>query len=169
MASHRIARTVAVAFAAAALTGAAEPRGAAPDPRHGEALYVGIAPLAGGGAPCLACHAVAGHGLARAASFGPDLTGAHAQYGTDGLQAILEDVTFPSMAPIYRNHAVTPAERADLAAFLAEASGAPPPALGARFAAGVAVAAAGFLAFVSLLAARGRWRRGHAATSGRTA
>ena len=41
---------------------------------RGEALYVGSTRLFAGGAPCLGCHGVAGHGLARAASFGPDLS-----------------------------------------------------------------------------------------------
>lgn len=148
--------------------GAAEPHAAPPDPRRGEALYVGTARLAAGGAPCLGCHGVAGHGLARAASFGPDLSGAHLQYGAEGLEAMLEDVVFPSMAPIYREHAVTRAERADLVAFLAEAQGAQPAALGAGFWGGVAAAAAAFLAVVVAIGRRGVGRRRAATAQGRT-
>ena len=84
----------------------------AADARRGEALYVGSERMENGGAPCLACHGVAGHGLARAASFGPDLTGAHASYGPEDLAAALQDVPFPSMQPVYNTHALTPEERA---------------------------------------------------------
>jgi mono/diheme cytochrome c family protein len=147
-------------LAAAALLGAAPPPAtAAPDPRHGEALYVGTARLSGGGAPCLACHGIAGHGLARGASFGPDLSGAHAQYGAEALDGLLEDVVFPSMAPLYRGHAFTPEERADLVAFLAAASGAHAVSIGAQFAAGVAAAGAAFLGFVVVIGRRGRAAR----------
>ncbi|WP_242337840.1 MULTISPECIES: hypothetical protein [unclassified Anaeromyxobacter] len=105
--------------------------GAAADPRQGEALYVGTTPLANGGAPCLACHGLAGHGLAFSASFGPDLSAAAETYDAETLAAALEDVPFPSMEPIYRGHALTARERGDLAAFLLEARAAPPPSGGA--------------------------------------
>lgn len=165
MATRSLGRSVCRALltaAAVALASAATAAPAPPDARHGEALYVGSARLAAGGAPCLGCHGIAGHGLARAASFGPDLTGAHAQYGAEGLDGMLEDVVFPSMAPIYRDHAVTKEERAALVAFLAEAAAAPPGeergSLTAGFAAGVAVAASAFLALVVAIG-----RRGHVA------
>jgi cytochrome c553 len=145
---------------AAGAARAGQPAAAPPDARRGEALYVGSTGFAAGGAPCLACHGVAGHGLARAASFGPDLSGAHAAFGADGLASVLEDVTFPTMQPIYRTHAVTPQERADLVAFLGEAEGgAQAPRLGAGFRAGVAGAMALFLAVVLAVGRRGRARR----------
>jgi mono/diheme cytochrome c family protein len=166
----RLARGLLALPLALTLAGTA-PAAAAPaapgNPRHGEALFVGSARLAAGGAPCLGCHGIAGHGLERAASFGPDLSSAHQQYGAEGLDGLLEDVVFPSMAPLYRGHAVTPAERADLVAFLAEASGAPPAALGGGFAAGVAGAAVAFLGLVVVIGRRGG-ARGHAAGAGRT-
>jgi hypothetical protein len=138
-----------------------------PDAGRGEALYVGSAPLSAGGAPCLACHGISGHGLAHAASFGPDLSGAHASFGPDGLDAMLEDVSFPSMEPIYRRHALTPAERADLIAFLGEASGKPPPQLGAGFAAGVLAAMGVFLGAFLFIGKRGAARRERATASQR--
>lgn len=161
-------RIVLLPLAASLLLGAAEPPSRAPDPRRGEALYVGAVPLFAGGAPCLACHGIAGHGLARAASFGPDLSGAHQQYGADGLEAALEDVVFPSMIPVYRGHAVTKDERADLIAFLGEATGAPPSRLGAGFGGGVAAAALAFLGFVVVIGRRGTRRRARAAGRGGT-
>lgn len=147
----------AVLLAAAATAATAAPP--APDAGRGEALYVGSARLAAGGAPCLGCHGIAGHGLARAASFGPDLTGVHAQYGAEGLDGVLEDVVFPSMAPLYRDRALTPEERVALVAFLAEAAAAPAEERGrftAGFAGGVAVAASAFLALVVAIGRRGR-------------
>ncbi len=145
-------------LAAAPAAGHGGPAANAADPRRGEALYVGAARLSGGGAPCLACHGIAGHGLARAASFGPDLTGAHAQYGADGLDGLLEDVVFPSMAPVYRDHALTKQERADVIAFLGASAGPVPAQLGAGFPAGVAGAMAAFLGAVVLLGRRGKGR-----------
>jgi hypothetical protein len=134
---------------AAALAGApaspARAQGAAGDARRGEALFTGSARLTTGGAPCLACHGIAGHGLARAASFGPDLSAAFEAYGAEGLDAALADVPFPSMTPLYERHALTAAERADLVAFLHDAGHGEAPRLGARFALGVAAIAAGLL------------------------
>jgi hypothetical protein len=145
-----------VACALALATGT---RAAEPDARHGEALFVGAERLTGGGAPCLGCHAIAGQGLARAASFGPDLTGAHAQYGAEGLNGLLEDVVFPSMAPVYQGRAITATERADLVAFLAGAGGGEPASLGGAFAGGIAAAAGAFLVLVIAIGRRGRTRR----------
>jgi mono/diheme cytochrome c family protein len=168
MTSHRPLLVAAGLALAAALPAAADaPAPRPPDARRGEALFVGSRPLFAGGAPCLACHGVAGHGLARAASFGPDLTAAHEQFGADGLDAMLEDIVFPSMAPVYRGHAVTPEERGDLVAFLAEAAGGPPARLGARFSGGVAAAMALFLAAVVFVGRRGAVRRANA-SRGRT-
>jgi len=114
------ALVVATALTPASAAGAA-------DPREGEALYVGSTPLQNGGAPCLACHGLAGHGLAWSASFGPDLSAAAETYDAETLAAVLEDVPFPSMEPIYRGHAITEGERQDLAAFLLEARSPAPP------------------------------------------
>jgi len=161
---RRIIRPLLLAALAALGTSAHgdEPPATRPaDPRRGEALYTGSTPFAAGGAPCLGCHGIAGHGLARAASFGPDLSSAHEELGADGLDAMLEDIVFPSMLPVYRGHAVTQDERADLVAFLGEASGAPSPALGAGYGAGIAAAMAGFLGLV-LTIGRGGGRRARA-------
>lgn len=100
------------------------------DPRRGEALYVGSTPFSQGGAPCLACHGIAGHGLAGGASFGPDLTAAYENYGVEGMVSILESMPFPSMEPIYLDHPLTPEESRDLTAFLAEVSGETPRVVG---------------------------------------
>jgi mono/diheme cytochrome c family protein len=140
-----------------AVFAAAPVAGRAADARAGEALYVGAARLANGGAPCLACHGLAGHGLAWRASFGPDLTDVGVSYDADTIAGLLADVPFPTMAPLYAAHAITAAEREDLAAFL----------LAARGAAGATddprgrlllEAGAGALALLAILAALARRR-----------
>ena len=136
-----------------------------PDARRGEALYVGSTPLFAGGAPCLACHGIAGHGLERAASFAPDLSAAHEQFGAEALDAMLVDIAFPSMEPVYRGHAVTDEERGDLIAFLAESTGGAPAKLGTGYVVGVAAAMAAFLAVVLTIGRRGSVRHPRAATS----
>jgi mono/diheme cytochrome c family protein len=90
------------------------------DARAGERLFVGRTRLANGGAPCLACHALSGRGLAWSASFGPDLTASGEAYDAETLGSILEDVQLPSMEPVYRGRPITARERADLAVFLLE-------------------------------------------------
>jgi mono/diheme cytochrome c family protein len=137
------------ALAAAPSRAAPAADAAAGDPRRGEALFTGSARFAKGGAPCLGCHGVAGHGLARAASFGPDLSGAHEALGPEALDGALADMPFPSMTAIYERRALADAERADVIAFLRDAGQGGAPRLGARFALGVAaIAAALLLAFL---------------------
>ncbi|HXV20500.1 MAG TPA: hypothetical protein VD811_05885, partial [Desulfuromonadales bacterium] len=106
------------------------------DPEKGRALYVGAAPFAKGGAPCLACHGIAGAGLGMAAgaNFAIDLTSMYADYGAEGVTAILESLPFPSMEPIYASRPLTPAEQADVTAFLAEVAGQAPLQAGAQLA-----------------------------------
>jgi mono/diheme cytochrome c family protein len=150
-------RTLLLALAVLAHAGAARGELPAGDARRGEALFTGATPFTNLGAPCLACHGVSGHALARAASFGPDLSDVYERYGAESLDGALADMPFPTMAPLYARHVVTPEERADLAAFLRDASaGKPPPRIGGGFVAGVAGFAALFLfAFIGV----GRLRR----------
>lgn len=94
------------------------------DPQRGEALYVGAIGFSEGGAPCLACHSIAGHelGLAAAASYGPDLTAIYEDYGEEGISAVLEELSFESMVAIYGSRPLTETERADLLAFFSTVS-----------------------------------------------
>ena len=98
--------------------GAADP--AAGDPLLGEALFAGTTSFTQGGAPCLACHGIAGRGLGMAggASFGPDLTTIFDDYGAEGIAATLDDLAFPSMEPIYGTRPLTAEEQADMGAYL---------------------------------------------------
>lgn len=125
------------------------PGGSVGDPSAGRALFVGARALQAGGPPCGACHGISGEGLGVAASYGPDLSGASAAYGDDALVAMLDDLPFPSMAPVYAGRPLTAAERADVVAFLAAAGGRAPSResawfpihAGLLFAAGVAALA----------------------------
>jgi mono/diheme cytochrome c family protein len=119
---------VAAAAGVTGATGAAEPSLEA-----GRALFVGSRPFQNGGAPCGACHAVGGEGMAFTASLGPELSAALAGLDPEPLDGLLETLPFPTMAPIYDGHALTPAERADLVAFLIPAARLGPPAEAWRF------------------------------------
>lgn len=92
---------------------------AAGDPQRGEALFAGGVRFANGGAPCVACHGVAALEGAGGASYGPDLTRLVADYGEEGVLAVLESLAFPSMEAIYADRGLTPGEQADLTAFFA--------------------------------------------------
>jgi mono/diheme cytochrome c family protein len=127
------------------------------DPGAGRALFVGARSFAQGGPPCGACHGIAGQGLALSANYGPDLSGTHAALGDDGLDAILTDLPFPSMTPVYEGRALDAAERAHLTAFLRAAGGQAPARDTAAFAIHGALGAA--LALAGLfLAGRRRLR-----------
>jgi len=130
------------------------------DARRGEAFYVGTQSFAQGGAPCLACHGIAGAGLglAAGANFGPDLTDMHGNFGTDGVLSVLDSLTdFASMEPIYAGRPLTAGEQADVAAFLAEVSGQTPFEAGARLMGHVAVWS-GALLVVLAVAGWGRFK-----------
>lgn len=87
---------------------------------RGRALYSGALPMEKGGAPCLACHGIAGFGAAGGANFGVDLTSIYEDYGAEGVASILEELPFPSMEPIYAERPLTSSEQADLMAFFAD-------------------------------------------------
>ncbi|MBI4495206.1 MAG: c-type cytochrome [Chloroflexi bacterium] len=92
------------------------------DPVQGKEYFSGIVPLANGGPPCMTCHSIAGLGALGGGAVGPDLTGAYAKYGGEvALGALLENIGFPTMRPVFSTHPLTPAERAALIAFLKDA------------------------------------------------
>lgn len=97
----------------------------ADDAARGARLYTGEMAFANGGAPCLACHGIAGFGLAGGANYGPDLTSMHENFGAEGIADVLKSLPFPSMEPIYATRPLTDEEQADLGAFFASATGAP--------------------------------------------
>lgn len=127
------------------------------DPGAGRALFVGARAFAQGGPPCGACHGIAGQGRALSANYGPDLSGTHAMLGDDGLDAVLTDLPFPSMTPVYEGRALDAEERAHLTAFLRAAGGQAPARDTAAFAIHGALGAALVLAGL-FLAGRRRLR-----------
>jgi len=95
---------------------------AAGNANQGEALYVGKTAFTNGGAPCLACHNLAGFGMASGATYGPDLSNLYENYGREGVEAVLQSLTFPSMEAIYASRPLTEAEQVALVAFLEQTS-----------------------------------------------
>lgn len=87
---------------------------------RGGQLYAGSLTMTNGGSPCIACHALSGFGAAGAASYGPDLSNLYADYGAEGVAAVLESLAFPSMEPIYTSRPLTETERLDLSEFFAQ-------------------------------------------------
>jgi ubiquinol-cytochrome c reductase cytochrome c subunit len=93
------------------------------DPALGRALYLGQRSLQNGGAPCQACHTVAGVGFLGGGSLGKDLTEAAKRLGGEGgLAALLKNPAFPVMREAYKDKPLTETEAAALAAFLVQVS-----------------------------------------------
>ena len=112
-----------VASAAAAPGGGTGAPGAASGPSAGKDLFTGATQFTNGGPSCLSCHSIAGIGSLGGGALGPDLTGAYVKYGGDkGMAAVLASLPFPTMQPIFKGRSLTPAEQADLLAFLNQAS-----------------------------------------------
>lgn len=126
------------------------------DPENGQALFLGKTPLENDGPPCMSCHNVSGVGLLGGGSVGPDLTDLAAWYTEAELASDLADIPFPTMKPSYSAHPLTPAERADLSAFLLVPRQSQQNNVNALVVLGVGllgcVAAAGFFGFIY------RWR-----------
>ncbi len=128
---------------------------AAGDPARGRALFRGEAALLNGGPPCLSCHSIAGVEGLGGGALGPDLTPALTKYGGQaGLAAVLADLPFPTMKPVYDDRPLTAKEQADLRAFFQAAGEAQPRPAGWPLA-GLATGA--FVLFMGL--SQGVWRR----------
>lgn len=84
------------------------------------------------------------------------MTGAFAKYGGQkGLQAVLEAVAFPTMAPIFSRKPLTAGERADLVAFLESAANDQRPGRQAGKLVGLSMGVASLVALLALVI----WRR----------
>lgn len=92
------------------------------DAGRGEDLFLGKTGFELGGAPCLACHDLSGVGMAAGASYGPDLSSLYENYGREGVEAVLQSLTFPSMEAIYADRPLNESEQLDLLAFLQQTS-----------------------------------------------
>ncbi len=93
------------------------------DPAVGKGLFMGTARFQNGGPPCMACHSVAGIGALGGGALGPDLTQALTRYGgAAGLTAFLTGVPTATMNSVWTRSPMTPEERANVVAFLEQAS-----------------------------------------------
>jgi mono/diheme cytochrome c family protein len=118
----RAVRVALLSLLLAGTAGAAEPSADA-----GRALFMGSRAFQGGGAPCGACHGLGGEGLAFTATLGPELSSGLSGMDPAALDGLLEALPFPTMMPVYEGRALTPAERADLTAYLVQAATKGPP------------------------------------------
>jgi len=86
---------------------------------------------------------------------GPDLTGAYAKLGPEGLNSALETLYFPAMTPLFAYRPLTPDERRNLAAYIQGVNGqqseTPTPAIGG-------VALVGLLVLIAVTGIAGRRR-----------
>ncbi len=103
------------------------------NPDAGRDLFTGADRLSNGGTACIACHDSGALGVPGGGLLGPDLTDAVARYGGEaGTTAVLGNIPFPSMVPIYRDRPLTPQEQADLTAFMQQSAGKDTPSRGLR-------------------------------------
>jgi cytochrome c553 len=127
------------------------------DLQRGEALFVGTVSFSAGGAPCLACHGIAGHelGLAAGANYGPDLTNLFENYGEEGIAGVLGDLSFESMVAIYASRPLTESEKSDLVAFFGSVSTGTAPDIGSNLVLHVIIVTAVLMLLIGALG----WRR----------
>jgi hypothetical protein len=100
----------------------------------GRDLFSGRHHLRRGGAPCFACHAVRGAGLAKAGTtpdglgllgggtLGPNLTFAYARLGEKGLTPLLASMSSPVMHAVYEAAPLEEDEQVALKGYLAQLS-----------------------------------------------
>jgi cytochrome c2 len=118
-----------LAYLGSAAGGAASSGGAAPAPaalkgdaEAGKDLFTGGERFANGGPPCMACHSTGGIGALGGGRLGPDLTDVAKRLGgANGLSAWLAGLPTPTMKAVWTKQPPTPQERANVAAFLAQA------------------------------------------------
>ncbi len=125
------------------------------DPARGRALFTGVQPFQNGGPACLACHTVSSVDFPGGGTLGPALDGIVDRYnGPEALFAWLQSPATQMMWAVWADYPLTAQERADLVAFLQQASAAPATG-GTLILLGVAfVVLAVFLLLVQLI-----WRR----------
>ncbi|WP_119071945.1 c-type cytochrome [Aggregatilinea lenta] len=103
------------------------------NPGAGRSLFTGADRLSNGGAACIACHDSGTLGIPGGGLLGPDLTNAVARYGGEsGMAAVLGNIPFPSMVPVYQDRPLTPQEQADLTAFMQQSAAKDTPSRGLR-------------------------------------
>jgi len=83
----------------------------AQDVAKGKLVFLGEHPLSGGGPACISCHTIKGLTLLGGGRLGPDLTRVYERLqGRKGLAAWLSSPASPTMAPVFKDHAIQPDE-----------------------------------------------------------
>lgn len=111
-----------VAAAAASFAVAAQPQTDSQQLiRSGRSLFQGTTRFANGGPACAECHNVATLPFPGGGTMGPDLTHEYSKASPAGLKAVLQSLMFPTMAPLFHDHELTPDEQAQIFVFLKDA------------------------------------------------
>ncbi|MBK6407416.1 MAG: cytochrome c [Holophagales bacterium] len=127
----------------------------------GRELFLGLAPMKAGGAPCVSCHTVRGSkGLLGGGRLAKDLTNVFARLGDEGLDTALKSPAFPLMNKVYAVHPLEASEAFALRAFLYEANLGGEPARDDSWSVSLAGGLGSLGALVGLNAAWGRRLRG---------
>jgi cytochrome c2 len=89
----------------------------------GKELFTGVARYANGGPPCMACHSVGGIGSLGGGQLAPDLTTVVSRFGgPSAVDAFVAGTPTPTMKAVWSKQPLTPQERANVVAFLAQAA-----------------------------------------------
>jgi len=89
----------------------------------GKLLFLGEQPLSAGGPACISCHTVRGLTLLGGGRLGPDLTRVYERLqGRKGLSSWLSTPASPTMAPVFKTHAMQPEEILSLVALFEDSA-----------------------------------------------
>ena len=95
----------------------------AQDVAKGKLVFLGEQRLSGGGPACMSCHTIKGLTLLGGGRLGPDLTRVYERLqGRKGLAAWLSSPASPTMSPVFKDHAIQPAEILSLVALFEDSA-----------------------------------------------
>lgn len=95
----------------------------AQDVARGKLIFIGEQPLTGGGPACISCHSIRGLTLLGGGRLGPDLTRVYERLqGRKGLASWLSSPASPTMAPVFKAHAMQPEEILSLVALFEDSA-----------------------------------------------
>lgn len=93
------------------------------DIAKGKLIFIGEQPLSGGGPACISCHSIRGLTLLAGGRLGPDLTRVYERLqGRKGLGSWLSAPASPTMAPVFKAHAMQPEEILSLVALFEDSA-----------------------------------------------
>jgi mono/diheme cytochrome c family protein len=93
------------------------------DVEKGKLIFRGETQLTGGGPACISCHTIKGLTLLGGGRLGPDLTRVFERLqGRKGLAAWLSSPASPTMAPVFKEHAIQPEELLSLIALFEDSA-----------------------------------------------